>query len=159
VDARRALIAGGPRRRDAPARSVPGALRHASSCAPFLARQVWTEREATIFHDRYLQYPKNFRKVAAFLEYKSVQDCVQFYYTKKHKLDLKRALQKHQKKPRGGVGATPRSAVTPPAKPVEDIEYVTNPFRSGMRARARNFSYNESEISGAASSGRRPRKP
>ena len=82
---------------------------------------------------------------------------MQFYYLNKMKkgFELKEAIKKHQKKPRGG--ATPRSAVTPPAKVHDDTEYVTNPFRSGMRARARNFSYNESEISGTASSGRKPR--
>ena len=30
-------------------------------------------------------YPKNFRKIQAYLEWKSLQDCINYYYTNKYK--------------------------------------------------------------------------
>ena len=29
-------------------------------------------------------YPKNFRKIQAYLEWKSLQDCINYYYTNKY---------------------------------------------------------------------------
>eukprot|EP00177_Eucheuma_denticulatum_P004733 GFKZ01008606.1.p1 GENE.GFKZ01008606.1~~GFKZ01008606.1.p1 ORF type:complete len:1597 (+),score=227.01 GFKZ01008606.1:2609-7399(+) len=46
----------------------------------------WRFQEKLIFLDKYAMYPKNFRKIAGFLEYKTTQDCSAFYY--QHKLDL-----------------------------------------------------------------------
>ena len=37
-----------------------------------------------------------------------------------------------------------------PAKPVDPNEFVVNEHRPGMRARSRNFSYKESDLSGSA---------
>ncbi|EOD28137.1 hypothetical protein EMIHUDRAFT_468737 [Emiliania huxleyi CCMP1516] len=120
-------------------------------------RMVWSEEEEALFTAKYLTYPKNFRKIASFLEWKSPGDCVQFYYLNKYKLDLKKTLLKTQRR---RPGSTPRAfrevqAITPARaveapKPVNDKDFVTNPFRQGMRARARNFSYKESDIASRA---------
>jgi len=118
---------------------------------------VWTEDEEAIFMAKYMTYPKNFRKISSFLEWKSPGECVQFYYLNKYKLDLKKALLKAQRR---RPGSTPRAfreaqAIAParlpePPKQVNDKDFVTNPFRQGMRARARNFSYKESDIASRA---------
>eukprot|EP00962_Isochrysis_galbana_P023270 scaffold7010_cov90-Isochrysis_galbana.AAC.1 len=120
-------------------------------------RLVWTEDEEAIFTAKYMTYPKNFRKIATFLEWKTPGECVQFYYLNKYKLDLKKALLKAQRR---RPGSTPRAfreaqAIAPARlhevpKPVNDKDFVTNPFRQGMRARARNFSYKESDIASRA---------
>ena len=109
-----------------------------------------------------MQFPKNFRKISNYLEHKSERDCVSFYYLRKHNLDLKRRLQKGRggrksfggssapRAPSGPPAPFPRQAVDyvppPPSPPKDDPEWVTNSFRSGMRARSRNFSYNESGL-------------
>lgn len=62
--------------------SAPGVM-----CS--IAGVVWTEVEQRIFVDKFLAYPKNFRKIASFLPYKRTADCVAFYYRQKKKLKLK----------------------------------------------------------------------
>tara|TARA_B100000513_G_scaffold81638_1_gene33481 strand:+ start:706 stop:3321 length:2616 start_codon:yes stop_codon:yes gene_type:complete len=114
-------------------------------------RNVWSDREETIFFEKFMVYPKNFRKIQSFLEWKTEGHCVQFYYLRKHKLDLKRSL-KHGSKRRPAQRPPPVSSVKPRMPPEErDPEaWVTNPFRQGMRARARSFSYKESALSDQA---------
>lgn len=50
---------------------------------------VWTEAEQKTFVDKFLAYPKNFRKIASFLCHKKTSDCVAFYYRNKKRLRLK----------------------------------------------------------------------
>ena len=108
-------------------------------------------------------YPKNFRKIQAYLEWKSLQDCINYYYTNKYKLDLKRTLRQHQSKRRGREAAmlvadrAPQHTTAPSvgrgssvSADVADESYVVNPFRTGMRARPRNFSYKETDLSGTS---------
>ena len=40
----------------------------------------WTPAERDAFKEKYIQYPKNFRKIKTFLDFKSYGDCVVFYY-------------------------------------------------------------------------------
>ena len=60
----------------------------------------WTERERAVFQRRYLQYPKAFRKIAACLPSKSVNDCVSYYYYSKLSIDYKQLLREQQKRQR-----------------------------------------------------------
>ncbi|KAL3933957.1 MAG: hypothetical protein SGPRY_000052 [Prymnesium sp.] len=120
-------------------------------------RCVWTEREKKIFVDKWMGYPKNFRKIKSFLEWKSVSDCVNFYYINKHKLDLKRGLRAQQsRRGRGGYQSSTKPANASQAKPAtsqkvhDEAAYVVNPFRQGMRARPRNICYRESALGDAA---------
>jgi len=40
----------------------------------------WTAEETEVFIEKYLEYPKDFRKISTFLEHRDTGDCVQFYY-------------------------------------------------------------------------------
>ena len=55
----------------------------------------WTDMEKCIFFDRFLQYPKDFRKIASFLKNKSTANCVEFYYNSKKTMPYKTALKEH----------------------------------------------------------------
>lgn len=39
--------------------------------------------EKAIFLDKFMQFPKNFSKIASFLTNRSTKDCVRFYYDSK----------------------------------------------------------------------------
>ncbi|CBZ49971.1 putative myb-like DNA-binding domain-containing protein [Neospora caninum Liverpool] len=54
---------------------------------------VWAESEARTFVEKFLMYPKNFEKIASYLDGKSTKDCVDFYYRFKYQFGLKRRLQ------------------------------------------------------------------
>jgi Myb-like DNA-binding domain len=56
---------------------------------------VWTDMEKCIFLDRFLQHPKDFRKIASFLRNKSTRDCVEFYYNSKKTVPYKLSLKEH----------------------------------------------------------------
>jgi Myb-like DNA-binding domain len=49
----------------------------------------WTREETFVFLDKYVLYPKNFKRIASFLEHKSFGDVVEFYYRNKLHLKLK----------------------------------------------------------------------
>ena len=55
----------------------------------------WSDIEKCIFLDRFLQHPKDFKKIASFLKNKSTRDCVAFYYDSKQSIPYKRALREH----------------------------------------------------------------
>lgn len=56
---------------------------------------VWTDMEKCIFLDRFLQFPKDFRRIASFLRNKTTKDCVAFYYDSKQTVPYKGALKEH----------------------------------------------------------------
>jgi hypothetical protein len=56
---------------------------------------VWTDMEKCIFLDRFLQFPKDFRRIASFLRNKTTRDCVAFYYDSKQTVPYKGALKEH----------------------------------------------------------------
>jgi len=66
---------------------------------------AWSDMEKCIFLDRFLQHPKDFRKIASFLRNKTTKDCVSFYYDSKQSIPYKAALKEHlqRKKRRGDV--------------------------------------------------------
>lgn len=71
--------------------------------------------EKCIFLDRFLQHPKDFRKIASFLKNKSTHDCIAFYYNSKQNVPYKRALKEHQlRKKRRGISweATIQAAIS-----------------------------------------------
>jgi len=61
----------------------------------------WSDLEKCIFLDKFLQYPKNFSKIAAFLLRKNAFDCTRLYYDSKHTIDYKGLLREHQQRRRG----------------------------------------------------------
>lgn len=54
---------------------------------------LWTDLEKNIFLDKFLQFPKNFYKIASFLPNKSTKDCIAFYYDGKSSLEWKSLLK------------------------------------------------------------------
>jgi hypothetical protein len=56
---------------------------------------VWSDMEKCIFLDRFLQFPKDFRRIASFLRNKTTKDCVAFYYDSKQTVPYKGALKEH----------------------------------------------------------------
>ena len=50
---------------------------------------TWRESEKKLFLEKFLSFPKNFRKIASYLPYKSVNDCVEYYYRTKKQMNYK----------------------------------------------------------------------
>eukprot|EP00178_Gracilaria_changii_P027534 TRINITY_DN886_c0_g1_i1.p1 TRINITY_DN886_c0_g1~~TRINITY_DN886_c0_g1_i1.p1 ORF type:complete len:1234 (+),score=198.84 TRINITY_DN886_c0_g1_i1:228-3929(+) len=74
--------------------------------ADFLASRAvnpWRFEEKLIFLDKFLAYPKNFRKISGFLAHKSSRDCSYFYYTNKLNLGLKQLVKEYQSMKRKGT--------------------------------------------------------
>jgi nuclear receptor co-repressor 1 len=65
----------------------------------------WTDMEKCIFFDRFLLFPKDFKKIASFLRNKTTMDCVAFYYDAKKSLPFKGALREHLLRKRRGRSA------------------------------------------------------
>ncbi|KAL3819987.1 hypothetical protein ACJIZ3_005892 [Penstemon smallii] len=55
----------------------------------------WTSEEREVFIDKLATFGKDFKKIASFLEHKTIADCIEFYY-KNHKSEC---FQKAWKKP------------------------------------------------------------
>lgn len=51
--------------------------------------------EKCIFLDRFLQFPKDFRRIASFLRNKTTKECVNYYYASKQTVPYKGALKEH----------------------------------------------------------------
>jgi hypothetical protein len=56
---------------------------------------IWSDMEKCVFLDRFLQFPKDFRRIASFLKNKTTKDCVAFYYDSKQTVPYKGALKEH----------------------------------------------------------------
>lgn len=61
---------------------------------------VWTNSEREVFKEKYLQHPKAFGVIASYLDRKSVQDCVQYYYLSKKTENYKQLLRKSRQRTR-----------------------------------------------------------
>ena len=60
----------------------------------------WSAEEKKIFLEKYLLLGKNLRKIATFLEHKTVADCVQFYYLNQKSEDFQKIRHRHLLKKR-----------------------------------------------------------
>jgi hypothetical protein len=69
--------------------------------ARFSRCRSWSDLEKCIFLDKFLQYPKNFGKIAAFFTRKRARDCARLYYDSKHAINYKALLREHQQRRRG----------------------------------------------------------
>ena len=81
-------------------------------------RNPWSDIEKLIFLEKFLQYPKEFWKIAKFLRNKSTNDVVAFYYNTKHEMDYKNYLKHHM-----GIRARQRAG-----KDLDDEEVRYAPF-------------------------------
>ena len=59
---------------------------------------LWSDKEKQIFREKFTQFPKDFDKIASFLEQKKCSDCVLFYYRNKKKEGFKSSKMKSKKK-------------------------------------------------------------
>eukprot|EP01038_Epipyxis_sp_PR26KG_P007980 gene7980-10821_t len=55
--------------------------------------RIWSDMEKAIFVDKFLQYPKNFHKIASFLSNRTTKDCIKFYYDSKSTIEFKNLLK------------------------------------------------------------------
>jgi hypothetical protein len=60
----------------------------------------WSDMEKSIFLDKFLQYPKNFSKIAAFLTNRTTKDCIKFYYDSKTTIPYKSLLREFDNRKR-----------------------------------------------------------
>ncbi len=58
----------------------------------------WNEKEKEIFLEKLLTYGKNFDVIASFLDKKKTQDCVEYFYMTKKKVNYKLLIRKQQRK-------------------------------------------------------------
>lgn len=58
---------------------------------------IWSPSERKIFIELYLQFPKNFARIAANLPNKSCEQCVEFYYRHKKEYKLKQMVASYRK--------------------------------------------------------------
>ena len=68
---------------------------------------VWSDAEKLIFMDKFMQFPKDFTRIAGFLPNKTPNDCVAFYYDSKQVAGYKHRLkavsnQQRRRGPRNG---------------------------------------------------------
>ncbi|GJJ73731.1 hypothetical protein EMPS_06089 [Entomortierella parvispora] len=80
---------------------------------------VWSEQEREIFIKRYMNYPKQFGKIAAGLEDKTASQCVLFYYREKKKIGFKEMLSNRgrKRKPAGKRKEKPAQTASPSGQP------------------------------------------
>jgi len=61
-----------------------------------LGGPAWTPAEVLIFLDRFLQFPKDFSRIASSLPRRRAADCAGLYYHTKHRAGLKAALREYR---------------------------------------------------------------
>jgi hypothetical protein len=67
----------------------------------------WSDMEKCIFLDKFLQFPKNFRRIASFLKGKSTKEVIQFYYNSKQYVNYKTLIKEAEIRRRTGDLETP----------------------------------------------------
>jgi hypothetical protein len=55
--------------------------------------RIWSDMEKAIFVDKFIQFPKNFHRIASFLTNRSTKDCIKFYYDSKTSINYKALLK------------------------------------------------------------------
>jgi nuclear receptor co-repressor 1 len=76
----------------------------------------WSTEEKQIFIDRFTQSPKNFGFISSFLENKTTEQCIQFYYmtkkTENYKNLLRKQTQANKRKAKQNTTTTTTTTVT-----------------------------------------------
>lgn len=75
------------------------------------AKNPWTVSERMVFLEQFLTEEKEFKKIAAALQYKSVYDCIRFYFQNKLRMNLKPLLREARMKKKA-TAATARKVET-----------------------------------------------
>lgn len=71
----------------------------------------FTEEEEALFEKAYLEFPKQWGRIADQLPKRDFRSCIQYYYLKKKELNLKEKLKKQPKKRKKGRGKARSSAL------------------------------------------------
>lgn len=61
-------------------------------------RKEWTDIERCIFLDKFLQFPKDFKRIASFFRNKTTEDVIAFYYDTKKVCDYKSYMNEHHRR-------------------------------------------------------------
>ncbi|KAJ5072752.1 nuclear receptor co-repressor related ncor [Anaeramoeba ignava] len=95
-------------------------------CKKLLEEQskIWTDEEKEIFFDKYKQFPKDFPKIAQFINKKNTRQVIQFYYLNRFKLSKSETAEQLQRTPRKkviqeGAPTTPRKTPVLEKRPQE----------------------------------------
>lgn len=70
----------------------------------------WSDMEKAIFIDKFLQFPKNFCKIASYLRNHTTRSCIKFYYDSKAIINYKALLREADSRRRGPSGNHHRAA-------------------------------------------------
>jgi len=82
-----------------PALIVPSPLGcNCSRAVCQLCRKAWNDVERCIFLDKFLQFPKDFKRIASYLSNKTTEDVIAFYYDTKKQCDYKSYLSEHYRR-------------------------------------------------------------
>ncbi|KAL3427876.1 myb-like DNA-binding protein [Phlyctema vagabunda] len=114
----------------------------------------FTEEENAIFEKAYLEFPKQWGKIAETLENRDFKACIQHYYLVKHKTNLKGKV-KAQRPKRGGKkgrgGAKPKTIALPSetVNPENEDEKQENDGAERRRSRRTNAGQSNMAISEA----------
>lgn len=99
----------------------------------------FNEEEAGKFEKAYLEFPKQWGKIAEAIPARDFHACIQYYYLKKHDLNLKDKLKKQPKKRKKGNKTKARSSALAYelGNPDENQEDATETGENGERRRPR----------------------
>jgi hypothetical protein len=130
---------------DAFIKPVEPSIRSAASVVHYNGSVVWTDIEQRVFVDKFLAYPKNFRKIASFLPFKKTADCVAFYYRNKKRLRLKNLRKMAANEANIGRMKVPRRPMAGPGRPPKKGKPGRPPKKSAVSSTT-----DESEMSSTA---------
>lgn len=98
----------------------------------------FTEEEAGQFEKAYLEFPKQWGKIAEAIPGRDFHACIQYYYLKKHALNLKEKLKKQPKKRKKGKTKARSSALAYElGNPDENQDDAAETGENGERRRPR----------------------
>lgn len=97
----------------------------------------FTEEEAAKFEKAYLEFPKQWGRIANEVPNRDFGACIQYYYTKKKELNLKEKLKKQPKRRRKGKKQRSSALVSELGNPENENEETPETGENGERRRPR----------------------
>jgi hypothetical protein len=97
----------------------------------------FTEEEAARFEKAYLEFPKQWGKIASEVPNRDFGACIQYYYAKKKELNLKEKLKKQPKRRRKGKKQRSSALVSELGNPENETEQQEETGENGERRRPR----------------------
>ncbi|OIW27663.1 hypothetical protein CONLIGDRAFT_682689 [Coniochaeta ligniaria NRRL 30616] len=97
----------------------------------------FTEEEAARFEKAYLEFPKQWGKIAGEMPNRDFGACIQYYYTKKKELNLKEKLKRQPKKRKKSKKQRSSALVSELGNPENENEEAQETGENGERRRPR----------------------